>query len=326
MNGAARIAMLVCLLGSLATACRSGSEGVALSDYTFATGTFAFEVDSEMEATYDLSRLAEALSGTPQGVEGGAPLAAAGPTTTSSNVSGVAEVTIAADGDNRKTTVRFTEASGEMTGAFGSSEIGAADIGTAEFVSTPDGKVVSGRGGRTAGLPSLDIGRAFNCPPLPDGGVTGETSWETEVTLDVAGGVEAVVPTSATYTEDVVEVAETGTVEGRMTGSVETSMDSSVLTAQLQLPQGGETAGVSLDVLVEMDVTVSCSRRQREEAPLQVRRGVHGPHVHAAPGRVRDTGGRYCCAVRRSAGGERGIDALAGARAGLRSWWRSGLA
>lgn len=277
MNGAARIAMLVCLLGSLATACRSGSEGVALSDYTFATGTFAFEVDSEMEATYDLSRLAEALSGTPQGVEGGAPLAAAGPTTTSSNVSGVAEVTIAADGDNRRTTVRFTEASGEMTGAFGSSEIGAADIGTAEFVSTPDGKVVSGRGGRTAGLPSLDIGRAFNCPPLPDGGVTGETSWETEVTLDVAGGVEAVVPTSATYTEDVVEVAETGTVEGRMTGSVETSMDSSVLTAQLQLPQGGETAGVSLDVLVEMDVTVSCTLGVSEKKLLS--RSVEGSMV-----------------------------------------------
>lgn len=276
MNGVARIAMLVCLLGGPATACTSGSQDVALLDYAFATGTFAFEVDSEMQATYDLSRLAEALSGTPQGAEGSAQLAA-GPTTTSSNVSGSAEVTIEADGDNRRATVRFTEANGEMTGAFGSSEISAADIGTAEFVSSPDGEVTSGKGGRTAGLPSLDVGRAFNCPPLPDGGVTGETSWETEVTLDVAGGGKAVVPMSATYTEDVAGGTNTGTVEGRMTGSVKTSMDPSLLTAQLQLPEGGEVPGASLDVLVEMDVTVSCTLGLGDTALLS--RSVEGSMV-----------------------------------------------
>jgi hypothetical protein len=247
---------LLCLaLGVAGVACKSDGSDFELTDYEFATGTFTFEVESEMNATYDLSALAGAL----QGVGGAEQLAAAGPTTTSSKVRGVAEVVIEADGDDRRTTVTFAEASGEMAGAFGTSEITADDIGTAEFVSAPDGEVTSGRGGRTAGLPSLDIGRAFNCPPLPDGGVDGATSWQTEVTLDVAGGSEVTVPMSGTFSEGENSGEGIATVEGRLAGPAETNIDSSLLTAQLQIPGGAETSGVELDVLVEMDVTVACT-------------------------------------------------------------------
>ncbi|MCC7078305.1 MAG: hypothetical protein IT198_14375 [Acidimicrobiia bacterium] len=237
-------------------ACGEGNrDAYVLDDYALATGTFEFDARSTVEVVYDLSAIAANLPGA-EGVE---QLADAGPTRSKTNITGVATVEVTADGANRTAGVRFSEADGELSGALGTSPIGADDLTPQSFTFTPSGDVTSGKGGANAGLPGIDLGRAFSCPPLPEGGATSGERWEAEVELPVAGGGTATATTASSLELRDVRGVEAARVMARLDEPVTLRIDAALLTQQLQIPNAPVAPpGIELAVTAELDVTVTC--------------------------------------------------------------------